>query len=336
MRPRLPCPLLVLALGLTPLLSATPARGERIEIASKTIPLNPNDLEQDKVGRLRYRGGLTLTSSHPRFGGLSSLRLSEEGGRVTFVSDEGSWLIARLVHDDRGHLLGLAETELGILKDLEGRPLLDKLKADAESLVRLSDGSLVVGFEHEHRLWRYEAPNGRPDGTPTVVAPPADLDKAPANGGIEALVAQEQGGLLALTEYWIVDDTVRGWTHGPERWQPLGYLFAGAYRPSDMARLPSGDMVVLERAYNPDRGIVGVRLRRVSRKSVKAGAKLESRLIAELAPPLSIDNFEGIDAVRAKNGETLIYIVSDNNFRTGDQRTLLLMFSLDEGSGLEL
>ncbi|HEY6552208.1 MAG TPA: esterase-like activity of phytase family protein, partial [Vicinamibacteria bacterium] len=131
-------------------------------------------------------------------------------------------------------------------------------------------------------------------------------------------------------EYWIVDDTVRGWTNGPDRWQPLGYLFSGAYRPSDMARLPSGDMVVLERAYNPDRGIVGVRLRRVSRKGVKAGAKLQSTLIAELAPPLSVDNFEGIDAVRGQNGETLIYIVSDNNFRTGDQRTLLLMFALDQ------
>ncbi|HEY6552716.1 MAG TPA: hypothetical protein VI669_05140, partial [Vicinamibacteria bacterium] len=120
MRPPLHGSRFVLALGLGALLSATPARGERIEVASKAIPLNPIDLEQEKVGRLRFRGGLSLTSSHPRFGGLSSLRLSEEGGRVTFVSDEGSWLTARLVHDDRGRLVGLAETELGILNDLEG------------------------------------------------------------------------------------------------------------------------------------------------------------------------------------------------------------------------
>ncbi len=329
MRPPLPRSLLVLALGLTTLLSAAPVRAEKIEIVGKAIPLNPANPEQDTVGGLRYRGGLTLTSSHPRFGGLSSLRLGEGGERITFVSDEGSWLTARIVHDERGHLAGLGEAELGPLLDLEGKPLVEKEAADAESLVRLPDGSLIVGFEHEHRLWRYAAPSGRPEGKATAVNPPPELEKAPANGGIEALVAQEKGGLLALTEYWIEGETVRGWTNGPERWQPLGYRFSGAFRPSDMARLPSGDTVVLERAYNPDRGIVAVRLRRISRKSVKAGAKLESQLIAELAPPLSVDNFEGIDAVRGKNGETLIYIVSDNNFRTGDQRTLLLMFSME-------
>ena len=123
---------------------------------------------------------------------------------------------------------------------------------------------------------------------------------------------------------------VRGWTNGPERWQPLGYRFDGAFRPSDMARLPSGDVVVLERAYNPDRGIVGRAAPSREPEGVKGGARIESKPIAELGPPLSVDNFEGIDAVRGKKGETLIYLVSDDNFRAGDQRTLLLMFSLDK------
>jgi hypothetical protein len=329
MNPRPSSTFSLLALGLLASLAVAPARAEKIEVASKPIPLNPTDLAQAKVGLLTYRGGLALTSAHPRFGGLSALRLSEGGARITFISDEGSWVTARLMHDAEGHLAGLAEAELGPLQGLDAKPLLAKEDADAESLERMPDGSMIVGFEHNHRLWRYPTTSGRLDGTPSVVPPPPGLEGAPANGGIEALVARAEGDLFALTEYWVVDEVIRGWANGPERWQSLGYRFEGAFRPSDMARLPSGDIVVLERAYNPERGIVGVRLRRVSQKDVKGGARIASKPIAELGPPLSVDNFEGIDAIRGPKGETFLYVVSDDNFRAGDQRTLLLMFSLD-------
>jgi hypothetical protein len=302
---------------------------ERIEVVTKAVPLNPQDPAQRKVGRLTFRGGLSLASRDSRFGGFSSLRLGDGGARITLVSDQGSWLTAGLVHDDRGDLVGLEAPELGPLLGLDGKPLADKEAADAESLALLPDGSMIVGFEHQHRLWRYPATSGRPDGTPSVVPPPVDLPEAPDNGGIEALVAWDEGGLVALTEYWIVNERVRGFLRGPDGWRPLDYLFAGAYRPSDMARLPSGDLAVLERAYNPQRGIVGIRLRRVKKRQVKGKGVLTSELIAELDPPLTVDNFEGVDAVRGKGKETLVYLVSDNNFRSEGQRTLLLMFSLD-------
>jgi hypothetical protein len=320
----------LVAAGFATLLVVSPARAEKIEVASKPVPLNPTDPKQEKVGRLTFKGGLALTSAHPRFGGLSALRLTEGGARISFISDEGSWVTARLVHDQFGHLAGLTDAELGPLLDLTGKALVEKEDADAESLAMMPDGSMVVGFEHHHRLWRYAATNGRLEGTPTVVPPPPNLDQAPPNGGIEALVAWGQSGLFALTEYWIVDDVIRGWTSGGKQWHQLGYHFEGDFRPSDMAVLPSGDVVVLERAYDEARNIVSGRLRQVSRKDVKEGATIQSRPIALLARPLSVDNFEGIDAVRGKKGETLLYLVSDDNFRAGDQRTLLLMFALDE------
>jgi hypothetical protein len=307
---------------------ASPAPAEPIEIASKAVPLNPKDPAQRRVGRLLYRGGLVLTAAGSRFGGLSALRLTQDGRRITFVSDEGSWLTARLVHDERGDLLGLAEAETGRLRGLDGGPLVEKEAADAESLALLSDGSMVVGFEHQHRLLRYPVTQGRPDGVPTVVPPPPGLGDAPPNGGIEALLAWDGGALFGLTEYFIVDQVVRGWVGAADAWRALGYRFDRAYRPSDMARLPGGDVAVLERAYNPERGIVGVRIRRLVQKDVKGGARIKSKTLAALDPPLTVDNFEGIDAVRGADGETLLYLVSDDNFRAGDQRTLLLMFSL--------
>jgi hypothetical protein len=58
--------------------------------------------------------------------------------------------------------------------------------------------------------------------------------------------------------------------------------------------------------------------------------------VARLEPPLSVDNFEGIDARRDASGRTLVYLLSDDNncAKTdagrggpGLQRTLLLLFA---------
>lgn len=58
------------------------------------------------------------------------------------------------------------------------------------------------------------------------------------------------------------------------------------------------------------------------------------RELATLRPPLTVDNFEGL-AVREEGAEanrrTFLYIVSDDNFSSG-QRTLLMKFEvLPEG-----
>jgi len=58
---------------------------------------------------------------------------------------------------------------------------------------------------------------------------------------------------------------------------------------------------------------------------------LHGLIIAELKPPLNIDNMEGIAARSGDNGETIIYLKSDDNFDHDDQRTLLLMFALTGG-----
>jgi hypothetical protein len=310
------------------LLLTAPAAAERIEIAVKSVPLEAGRENVHTVGPLEFRGGLVLTSTDPRLGGFSSLRLSEAGARMTTVTDEGNWFTGRLVHDERGFLVGLEDAEMGPLLGLDGKPLGEKTAADAESLALLPDGDMVVGFEHQHRLWRYPVTKGRPDGPPTALPLPPGLTGAPANGGVESLVANAKGRLVALTEYWIVNEAVGGFFDGPANWRAFGYRFEGAYRPSDMTALPGGDLLVLERAYNPDRGIVGIRLQRVPIAQVKRGARVTSKTLAELSPPLTVDNFEGIDAIPGSGGETLIYLVSDDNFRVGDQRTLLLMFAL--------
>jgi hypothetical protein len=67
----------------------------------------------------------------------------------------------------------------------------------------------------------------------------------------------------------------------------------------------------------------------IEAEQVRPGAVLKGREIAEIRLPHAVDNMEGVAARRGADGETLIYLISDDNFNAL-QRTLLLMFALEE------
>lgn len=312
-------------------LAAAGARAEPIELRATAVPFDPRVSARDaplvRVGRLTYRGGLQLESSAPTFGGLSALAVSSDGASLLAVSDEGHWLRARLAYDGAGNLAGVARAEMGPLGDTRGDPLVGKVNQDAESLARLPDGSWVVGFERRHRLWRYASPASLA-GPAEPLPIPRELLKAPSNGGVEALAVLSDGRLVALCEELLVGRRVRGFVREGRRWRAFTYPIEGLLRPSDATALPSGDLLVLERGYSPDAG-VSVRLRRVPARQVRKNAAPEGEVLAQLEPPLTVDNFEGLAARRGPSGETLVYLLSDDNF-SAEQRTLLLMFALDE------
>jgi hypothetical protein len=313
-------PLLLLAAKAAP-------RGDAVAVETVPVLLNPADPSQTAVGPLVWRGGLALRSADRRFGGLSDLVVSPDGRSLVAVSDEGHILTARPLYDARGFLSGLEGSALHPLRDTEGKPLAGKRQQDAESLVQMGDGSFIVGFERWHRLWRY--PSG-PDGPAQPVDPPKDLEDAPENGGIETLVRLSGERLLALTEEKQKQGILEGWLRHGGRWEGIGYRLEGALRPSGGCLLPSGDLLVLERSYTKETGVTA-RLRRLPAASVVPGAVLEGTAIATLARPLTVDNFEGLSCRAGKSGETLVYVISDDNF-SPDQRTLLLMFALRGGS----
>lgn len=319
----------VLLLAGLPVLAQAPASlpGEPVPVASAAVALDPTDLGKTRVGQLEFRGGLHLTSTDARFGGFSALAVSGDGRRLTAVSDQGGWLTASIGYDERGWLKEITDARLGVLHGPSGRPLEGKEYQDAESMAVLPDGSVMVGFERHHRLWRFPAGGVALDNPPVPQRVPNNLYKAPMNGGIEALGALWDGRLFALTEYWIDKDMVRGWLGGGAGWWEIGYRFEGAYRPSDAGVMANDDLAVLERAYNPNRGITGIRVARVRTSDIRRGARLKGAVLAELLPPLTLDNFEGIACRANEKGETILYVVSDDNF-SAEQRTLLLMFKV--------
>jgi len=297
----------------------------RFDVEAIPVPLDPEHPERVRIGSLEFRGGLELRGDDARFGGLSGLSISRDGRWLAAVTDQGHWVSLALLHDDRGWLVGVAEARLGPLADLAGTPLQGKHLQDAESLARLPGGDFLVSFERRHRLWRYGHGSGL-SSVPGGVPVPAELDEAPSNGGLEAVTPLPDGRLLMLVEDWERDGHGVGWLGRPGAWTPAAYPFTGRYRPSGAASLASGDVVVLERFYTPVSG-PSSRLVRIPLETMVPGAVLHGELLAELSSPLSVDNFEGVDARLAESGEELLYLVSDDNF-SSLQRTLLLQFAL--------
>jgi hypothetical protein len=329
----------VLAVGFALSVARTPGATPPLELRSRPVSLNPDDPGQVRVGALRYRGGIEMLALDPRFGGLSDLRVIGGGHELVAVSDCGWALSARLHYDERGDLTGASSARMRLLLAPNGRPLRSG-EEDAESLALAPDGAFIVGFEQRHRVWRY-APGSGPFALPPdpLQLPPGSAGLEP-NQGFEGALALEDGRLLLVTEAPSGQPrSAAGWIERGAVWEkfdlPLVYapdVPEEPFRPTGLGLLPGGDVVVAERRYPP----VAVRLRRIPRAALEAGRDLEGSELARLAPPLTIDNFEGLDIAPGPDGEPRLFLISDDNDcakaghrpGTSNQRTLLLSFSL--------
>lgn len=296
-----------------------------IEVETTRRSLNAEQPEQDRVGALLFRGALDMTADNEHFGGLSGLEVSADGSRLNAVGDRGSWFTARLLYDDEGWLSGLDSAELAPMLGLNGKPLQRKNVQDAEAVTALPDGSLLVSFEHKHRLRRYG--NGRAEARQAESWPsPTDLENLPYNDGLETLSVLGDGRLLAIAQDDSQGDAYPAFLWNGTDWDVLSYGREGIYQPSGAALLPGGDLLVLERRFSWIGGL-GSRLMRIPAASIEPGALLKGTELAVLGPPLINENWEGLATAVGPRGETLIYLLSDDNFMPL-LRNMLVMFEL--------
>jgi hypothetical protein len=245
------------------------------------------------------------------------------------ISDVGGWLTASIEYDSAGTLTGLKNSRLGPLHGLDGRPLLLKELADAEGMALLPDGSWLVSFERRHRIWHYPTL----DGTPTAINLPDDFGRQPWNGGVETITALPDGRIIAISEeYEVARGQLAGWLGQPigkdrYRWQSFRYTKIADFNPTAIRPLPRGGFVLLERAFDILHG-VRIRILTADADAFRAGAVVTAREIARLAAPLTVDNLEGISATTGPRGETLLWLISDDNFSVL-QRNLLLLFEME-------
>ncbi len=288
--------------------------------------IEPANSNGGRHGQLIFLGGFELASKDSRFGGLSGLALTKDGKRLYAISDRGYWLTARLHHDGQGVLQRLDSWQMASLLTPSGKTLKGSMR-DAEALARDEDGSFLVGFERHPRLWRYPG-SGEAFALPPRPLPlPADLQKAPSNGGLEAVAILSDHRFVLITErYKNENSTTKGWLMDGKGSSSISYQQSDGFEPTAVATLPNGDLILLERRYNLLRGAI-VRVRRIPAASLRPGARLKGEEIALLESPLEVDNFEGLAVRNHPTAGTLLYMISDDNF-SPFQRTLLLQFRL--------
>ena len=215
----------------------------------------------------------------------------------------------------------------------DGRPLAARGWYDTESIAQ-DGGTLYVGIERVHQIVRFDygkeglLARGRPN------ALPPGLRSLPPNRGIEALVFVPKGLPLAGT---LIAISERGLDKAGNT---NGFLIGGAspgnfavsrssnFDVTDAALLPGGDVLLLERRFSWSSGLA-VRMRRVALGEIKPGAVVDGPVLFDVDLGYEIDNMEGLSVHRSAGGETVLTLISDDNF-SAVQRTLLLQFTLAE------
>jgi hypothetical protein len=303
-----------------------------IEVSARPIPsFDTRDHQRVRFGALEYRSGLVLTSRFPGFGGLSAWRwLDAKGERFIAISDHGSWFTGRIVYRGR-EMTGLDEVEAAPLLGPDGRPITARGWFDSESIAL--DGSFVyIGLERVNQVLRYDFSKGFTRSRGEVIPVPPAVRKLPFNKGLEALVMVPKGlalagTLIAISERGLNRDgnLIAFLIGGPTPGQ-FSVIRSNNFDVTDAVLLPSGELLVLERKFSWLSGI-GIRIRRIALKSLTPGAVVDGPSIFEADLGHEVDNMEGIDAHVTGEGDTVLTMVSDDNFSML-QRTLLLQFRL--------
>ena len=288
-----------------------PVPSAPISIDAVPVPLNPQNPSQKAIGDFLYAGGLVLTSRQSdQLHRLSDLEVTGTD-TLTAVGDMGIVITARLVLDGAEQLVGVTDARLTFLTGEDGRPLSDKADADAEGLALLPNGDRLVSFERRDRIWLYPSTGGppRPVPAPEISFPP--------NGGMEALAADPEAGADAYVvgaeasgETWTCRLSSAECIKGPSVDKPQEFGLVA------IRRLPGMQTVYLLRAFDEARGS------RISLRIFRSG-KMVARM--DLAPPMTVDNYEGIAAVPRTDSGVRFYLISDDN-AVARQRTLLLAF----------
>ncbi len=287
------------------------------------VALAPTDPARARLGALTYLGGIRLRGTQPPFGGFSAMKI--DGDRFMLVSDAGDILKFRMGGDWIPR-----DVSFGELSGGPGTGWL-KIERDSESLTwNPATGQYWVGFEQYNAIWRFAA-----DGRFEAHAEPAPMANWAPNGGPESMVRLRSGVFLVISEMsrprerrdarlalrFLGDPTEPGTPF--ERW---AYVPPAGYDPTDIAELPDGRLLVLNRKFNL-RDLFTAKLVIVDGRAVRKDAVVRGEEIATFAAPVQHDNFEAL-AVTREGEDTILWVASDDN-QMWFEDSLLLKFRLD-------
>jgi hypothetical protein len=290
-------------------------------IALTALMFDPNNPSRDTVGALGFLGAWELRSDNEHFGGISALAALEDG-RFLGISDAGALIGFGLTADAR-----IDRPFIAALPGAFGRNV-GYRERDSEGMARdPASGRIWVSYEQRHSIRRFPPSVSRVDGLLRL----SGTRDWRLNQGIEAIARLPDGRFLLFAEGG-ADDAFPALLYSGDPLEPgskrteFRLLPPKGYRPTDATPLPDGRLLILLRRIAFPNGF-SAKLGIIDPADIARGETLSAAIIATLAPPLLVDNMEGI-AITQEKGQTIIWMVSDNNFNIF-QRTLLMKFALN-------
>jgi len=306
-----------------------------IKINAQPVDFAPYDSAHVRFGKLEWRGGLLLTSTHEHFGGFSGLVLDRSGKNMVAITDRGWWMSAALEYRNN-KLSGIKNARFAKLLNARSKPFKGKRWRDSESIIALGRGRnlsrLLISFERRHRILQYAFGKHGLRATGHRIKTPRDLEHLEYNKGLEAIAEFGKntilkGAVIALSERTLdANGNIRGWIlSGPYK-GALSVRRSNDFDLTDAETLPNGDLLILERKVSMLTGLE-FRIRRIAAVTIRPGAVLDGPVLIESGMQNTVDNMEGMSLHVAPDGELRLTLISDDNFSLL-QRTLLLQFAL--------
>jgi hypothetical protein len=306
--------LLVLALILLPttcLRDAPRPHNHSQAVLAAALPLP----RTTRIGPFTLTGAWQLTSANGEFGGYSALLAAKPGWLVAF-SDGGQQLDLPLPGNP------------GQARQAEVLKSTTRFKAlrDIESASRdPASGAIWLALEGRNRFLRLDR------GRVSVVAAP-DMAGWSRNSGPEAVVRLADGRFVVLAE---AESQQNGRAAHPALIYPgsplagvraASFRFAGpaGYRPTDMAQLPDGRVLIVMRQLRwplPPR--FGTQLVLADPAEITPGGLWQGKTLTSLDGTGLEENYEGLAIVPGAGESLAAWLISDANGAV-TQRTLLL------------
>jgi len=190
--------------------------------------------------------------------------------------------------------------------------------SDIESATRdPRTGTYWLGYENHHAIGRFSVAS-----QVERMAVPPQFANWPVNTGNEAMARLTDGRFIVLPEN---DDFARVWAGDPLEGAPnFAFPFAPSpgYRPTEIAQLPDGRVLILMRRIAWANPPFSARLGIADPATIREGEAWEWEMLADLDAILPRENYEAMSVWPEQDGSVTIWIMSDDN-QASLQRTLL-------------
>lgn len=305
--------IVLLALGLAPavwLREPAPRPNHSQAITATALPL-PAQLP---AGPLQLTGAWHLTSANTTFGGFSAL-VTMQPGRLTALSDTGVRLDMPVPGQPgpvRIAAIPFHKSGFKASRDVEAASL------------DPADGTLWLALEGRNIFMRWPR-----NATGPQAVPAPELAGWLHNSGAEAMVRLADGRFIVLSEFGNPLHEGRLLPQAPDgidRAVRFRFRAPDGYRPTDLAALPDGRVLILLRELRwPMPPRFGSRLMLADPAAIVGGGEWRGQVLAGLDGSGLEDNYEGLAVEALGPGRFALWLISDDN-GAATQRTLLLRF----------